>query len=253
MKDAPIGIIDSGLGGLSVLEAIRLKLPYESTIYLADHAFFPYGTKETTVLNQRLVKVVNFLLGKRIKALVVACNTATVNTIKFLRKIYSLPIVGTEPAVKSALKEHHQEKIVVLTTPSTAQKSFYGSSQAQIKACPGLAEGIENYAVNPAKLALLIKAAITDIKVPYTALVLGCTHYLLVKDLFSQFAPAGVEVFDPSKAIARRTRQLLEEENLLSGQLKPGQLFFTTGKAKQVSVKAAALLKKDIIFSPCSL
>src|SRR3990167_3033682 len=173
MKDAPIGIIDSGLGGLSVLEAIRLKLPNESTIYLADHAFFPYGTKTTTVLNQRLVKVVNFLLGKRIKALVVACNTATVNTIKFLRKIYSLPIVGTEPAVKSALKEHHQEKIVVLTTPSTAQKSFYGSSRAQIKACPGLAEGIENYAVNPAKLALLIKAAITDIKVPYTALEIG--------------------------------------------------------------------------------
>lgn len=253
MKDAPIGIIDSGLGGLSVLEAIRLKLPYESTIYLADHAFFPYGTKSTTVLNQRLVKVVNFLLGKRIKALVVACNTATVTTIKFLRKIYSLPIVGTEPAVKSALKEHHQEKIVVLTTPSTAQKSFYGSSRAQIKACPGLAEGIENYAVNPAKLALLIKAAITDIKVPYTALVLGCTHYLLVKDMFSKFAPAGVEVFDPSKAIAGRTKQLLEEENLLSSQPKPGQLFFTTGKAKQVSVKAAALLKKDIIFSPCSL
>src|SRR3989344_6076448 len=107
---APIGIIDSGLGGLAVAREIWKTLPYESTVYLGDHAFFPYGQKEPAVLNKRLVEVVNFLLGKKIKALVVACNTATVSTIGFLRQIYPLPIVGTEPAVKSALKEHNQEQ-----------------------------------------------------------------------------------------------------------------------------------------------
>ena len=250
---APIGIIDSGLGGLAVAQEIWKTLPRESIIYLGDHAFFPYGQKETSVLNKRLVEVVNFLLGKKIKALVVACNTATVSTIGFLRQIYSLPIVGTEPAVKTALKEHNPEQIMVLATEGTAKQSFYGSGEVKVQACPGLAEAIELEAQNPQKLEKLIKKTLSAIDQPYTALILGCTHYLLVKDLFISLVPSGVEVFDPSEAIAKRVEQLLSEKGNLNRTGEPKHLFLTTGDAKKASMNASALLKKDIIFSPCSL
>ncbi|MDZ7587559.1 MAG: glutamate racemase, partial [Patescibacteria group bacterium] len=98
MNHRPLAIIDSGLGGLSIAQAIWQQIPQQSTLYLADHAYFPYGQKTTQAINRRLVLIFNFLLQKNCKAAVIACNTITASSIKFLRQLYSLPIIGTEPA-----------------------------------------------------------------------------------------------------------------------------------------------------------
>ena len=178
MDRRPLAILDSGLGGLAIYQAILTELPQENILYLADHAFFPYGAKNPGTINRRLLKIMNFFLVNNCKALVIACNTITTNTISPLRQHYSLPIIGTEPAVKQGG--------VVLVTPSTAKSRGYRKLSSQYPvttiACPGLAEAIE------------AGANITDFFPPIPSgtktIALGCTHYILVKDQIQKIVGA---------------------------------------------------------------
>jgi len=221
-----IGIIDSGLGGLSIARAIWQKLPGQATIYLADHEFFPYGNKTAEVINQRLIKIVDWLIAKNCRLVVIACNTITATAIDQLRRGYAIPFIGTEPTVKLGG--------IVLATPTTAASLRYRqlakNFPAITLACPGLAEAIEHgEAIEPFLPKLPAKAKIV---------ALGCTHYILVKDKIQKIYGRQVKIVDPSEAIANQTVKMLAVRE------KGRRRFYTTGPARKL---------RGIMFSRCSL
>ncbi|MBU1322533.1 glutamate racemase [Patescibacteria group bacterium] len=251
MDNRPLAIIDSGLGGLAIAQAIWQQLPHQSTLYLADHAHFPYGQKTTEEINRRLVLIFNFLLQKNCKAVVIACNTITASSIKYLRQLYSLPIIGTEPAIKPALQANLKENIVVWATPGTL--NLKSSFQVKAIGCNNLASAIESYADKPEKLDKVIKKYLAKNPSTYSALVLGCTHYILIKDRIKKLLPAHVLVIEPSQAIAQQTAKVLSDHNLLPLAKTSQQLFFTTANPKRAGQVASIYLKRRIIFTSCSL
>jgi len=251
MDNRPLAIIDSGLGGLAIAQAIWQQSPYQSTLYLADHAHFPYGQKTTEAINRRLVLIFNFLLERNCKAAVIACNTITASSIKFLRQLYSLPIIGTEPALKPALQANLKENIVVWATPATLSLKSY----AQLKSisCDTLASEIEDYADQPKKLDQCLKKYLAKNPPAYSALVLGCTHYILIKDRLKKLLPPRVIIIEPSQAIAKQTAKILSDHNLLPEAKTSQQLFFTTANPEKAGQIASIYLKRRIIFTACSL
>jgi len=262
MDNRPLAIIDSGLGGLTIAQAIWQRLPKESTIYLADHQYFPYGDKSTQEINRRLVKIIDFLLSQDCKIIVVACNTITAASISFLRSIYKIPFIGTEPAIRPAIENFLKENIVVLATQATAKsKSFKGlikkydeKGKVMIHSCPGLADAIEEFAANKKKLKQIIKQKYLDkIKTNYSAIVLGSTHYILVKKEIKSLVHSSIKIIEPSQAIAQQTGRILLKNNLQTSQLKAKKVFLTTGDAKKANLTTKSLLKKNIIFKTCSL
>jgi len=250
MDNRPLAIIDSGLGGLAIAQVIWRQLPYQSTLYLADHAHFPYGQKTTEVINRRLVLIFNWLLQKNCKAVVIACNTITASSIKFLRQLYSLPIIGTEPAIKPALQANLKENIVVWATPATLNLKSY--AQVKTIGCHALASAIESYADQPKKLDKVIKKYLAKNPKTYSALVLGCTHYILIKDRLKKLLPPHVIIIEPSQAIAKQTVKILSDHNLLPEAKTSQHSFFTTAKPERASQVASLYLKRRIIFTSCS-
>lgn len=251
MDNRPLAIIDSGLGGLPIAQAIWQQLPHQSTLYLADHAHFPYGQKTTETINRRLVLIFNFLLQKNCKAAVIACNTITAISIKFLRQLYSLPIIGTEPAIKPALQANLKGNIVVWATPVTL--SLKSSAQVKAISCDTLASEIETYADQPEKLDLSIRKYLAKNPPTYSALVLGCTHYILIKDRIKKLLPAHIIIIEPSQAIAKQTEKILSDHNLLPEAKTSQHFFFTTAKPEKAGQIASIYLKRRIIFASCSL
>lgn len=227
-----IGILDSGLGGLAIARAIWQELPHESTIYLADHAYFPYGNKSGAEINRRLVKIVDWLLQKKSRLIVIACNTITAAAIDRLRQHYQIPFVGTEPAVR-------QGGVVLATTTTAASERYrklahqYGVTTI---ACPGLAEAIETGRKIDQYLPKLPKNT--------RVVVLGCTHYLLVKDKIQKIYGQNINLIDPSGAIARQTRTVMVQKKLLTSGDRVARQFFTTGRTRRL---------RGIIFKQCSL
>ncbi len=262
MDNHSLAVIDSGLGGLSILQSLKKEIPKESFIYLADHQFFPYGDKTRKQINRRLLTIINYLTSLNVKAIVIACNTITTSSIKLLRNLYPhVPFIGTEPAIKPAIKKNLKENIVALTTESTAKsnsfknliKNFDNKGQVITCPCPGLVEVIESASKSKIKKELTMH--IRQIKVNFSAVVLGCTHYILVKELIRKVVKPHVLIIEPSQAIARQTRKVLEVENLLSTtptQNKTCQ-FLTTGDSKSASKSATLLLKQSIIFNKCNI
>jgi len=227
-----IGIIDSGLGGLAIAEAIWKELPYESTIYLADHEFFPYGNKSAAVINQRLKKITDWFLKKNCQLIVIACNTITATAIDRLRQHFDIPFVGTEPTIKQGG--------IVLATPTTVASRRYQKLAKKYPvvtlACPGLAEAIE--------CGRKITPFLPKLPDKTQTVVLGCTHYILVKDRIQKIYGKNIKILEPSAAIARQTHAVLARKQKLSSGGKPWRLFYTTGPARRA---------RGIIFTKCSL
>lgn len=262
MDTPPIGIFDSGLGGLSIAQAIWQHLPNESTIYLADHKFCPYGDQPARIIKQRLDKAISFFTKKQVKLIVIACNTATVMAIDYLRKKYSLPFIGTVPAIKPALKLASQQKIVVLTTSNTAASNYYHQLSQKLDKhqqiislpCPGLVDTIEQFACQPAKIKHQLKHHLNKLPKDLKAIVLGCTHYILIKDLLKPFFKKTTLIFEPSQAIAKQVGRILKQNKLLNSSQEPVKHnFFTTANSHQVSKAASCLIKPSIMFSSCRL
>lgn len=227
-----IGIIDSGSGGLAVASAIWKRLPRQGTIYLADHEFFPYGNKTAAVINRRLIKIVDWLISKNCQLVVIACNTITAAAIDRLRKHYKIQFVGTEPAVKLGG--------LVLATPTTASSRRYRrlaeKHPVTTLACPGLAEAIEH--------GRKIGPFLPKLPVGTKAVVLGCTHYILVKDRIQKIYGNNIKIVDPSGAIARQTRTIMVQKKLLTSGDRGTRQFFTTGPTRR---------SRGIIFKRCRL
>ena len=257
--NAPIGVFDSGIGGLSVLKALRAALPHEDFIYLADNGHAPYGERDTKHVLARSRAVTQYLVGQNIKALVVACNTATAAAIDRLRTEHpNLPIVGVEPALKPAVAISQTGRIGVMATRSTLASARFqallaaqaGVAQFVLQACDGLADAIERGARKVDATELIAVCA------HYTAamglfgtqpgqidtLVLGCTHYPFVSDHLQALVGADVMLVENGEAVARQTLRLL---HAAAGNISPaatghGRIkLFTTGDAHALKEAAA--------------
>ena len=210
-----IGVMDSGAGGLTILNAIHKKQPYLDLLYLADDAYAPYGDKSVVQLQDRLIKVGRFFEKENVCAIVIACNTATVTAIDALRASTSLPIIGVEPAVKPAFRLSKQRKVAVLATPVTAQSKrlnqlidlWKADSQVSIMSSSTLAFDIDAWPETQEKIKLTIQALSQEMLAKHIdTLVLACTHYPLVKHLFEQALGHGCEIIEPSEGV---TAQLI--------------------------------------------
>ena len=253
MSTNPIGIFDSGLGGLSVLREIRLLLPNEDLLYFADQAHVPYGSRELQEVRTFSQDITRFLLDQGAKLIVVACNTASAAALHRLRALHpEAPFVGMEPAVKPAAQRTRTQRVGVLATPATFQGPLFASvverfaSNVQVieQTFPGLVERIEAGDLDGPETRSLLEPPLSALlQREVDTLVLGCTHYPFVIPLIQELLPEDVQVIDPSPAIARQTQRLLQDGQMQHPRHSKGSLvFFTTGRAKSFAEMAARLI-----------
>ncbi len=237
--DRPIGVFDSGVGGLSVLRQIRDLLPGEDLLYVADSGHAPYGHRPSHAIEERSLAIAEFLLARNAKALVVACNTATAAAIHVLRERYDLPVLGIEPAVKPAVAATRSGVIGVLATHSTLKsprfaglvERFGAQARVMVQACPGLVEQVEAGELESDKTRQLLEHYLRPLlDEGVDTLVLGCTHYPFLASLLAELAGPGVAVVEPGAAVARHLAHRLSESGLLRPDREGGTVrFWTSG------------------------
>lgn len=243
---APIGVFDSSVGGLSVLRALHAELPAEQFVYVGDSGHAPYGERDDTHVLQRSHAIADYLVAHhRIKALVVACNTATASAISRLRAAYpALPIVGIEPALKPASLQSKTHTVGVMATRGTLRSEKFksllyalcGSCNFKLQPCDGLADAIEH--ADAEKIGTLCRQYVAELGAfgdsagQIDTLVLGCTHYPFVADQLQVLAGKGVTLLEAGAPVAQQTRRLLARENLLSDVAAAPQrtVYLTTGE-----------------------
>jgi glutamate racemase len=233
-----IGIFDSGVGGLSILQEIVRQLPGHDILYFADSGHVPYGDREAAEIQTFSEAIAAFLVSKGACVVVVACNTASAAALSFLRARFEVPIVGMEPAVKPAAEQSNNQHIGVIATRATFQGQLFASlverfardTQIHTQACPGLVEQVEAGLVDhPDTKALLRQYLIPLLDAGIDSLVLGCTHYPFLRPAIEEIVGPDVVVIDPAPAVARQTGRVLAR----SGQRckkETGQVtYFTSG------------------------
>ena len=252
----PIGVFDSGVGGLSVLQEIRRALPEEDLIYVADSKYAPYGEQSERTIEQRSIAIAEFLVGESAKAIVVACNTATGVAIDTLRSRFAVPVVGIEPAVKPATLKTKSGVIGVLATRQTlASAKFsrlvaaYGADvQVISQPCPGLVEQVEQGDLSSDATRTLVEACVVPLLAKGAdTLVLGCTHYPFLTPVIRTVAGPSVAILDPSVAVASELRRRLQMNELLSRRAQPGRdRFWTSGSLATAHAAIAQLWTNDV-------
>lgn len=251
MSSKPIGIFDSGVGGLSIWNEIHRLLPMESAIYLSDSKHAPYGPKGKKVIIDLSIKNTEWLIKKDCKLIVVACNTATTNAIDTLRKDFPIPFIGIEPAIKPAALQSKSKAIGILATKGTlSSQLFHETSQLYSsdllvveQVGNGIVELIENGALYSDEMKHLLQSYLQpmlDADIDY--LVLGCTHYHFLTPILKQLLPEHVKIIDSGKAVAKQTKAVLEQSALLNTEVsvEPNR-FYTNGEVKVI----ASLLKSE--------
>lgn len=255
-RDRPIGVFDSGVGGLSILRALRTELPQEDFVYFSDAGHAPYGEKgEAFVTDRSLAIAVDLLEQHRIKALVIACNTATAAAVHLLRaKHTQLPVVGVEPALKPAAALTKTGHVAVLATRGTLasakfqalQRSLQGQAEFVLVPCDGLAAAIE--ADDREQIRELCRRYTRDVCCFGTGpgdidtLVLGCTHYPFAEEVFRELVGPEVRLVETGEPVARQTRRLLEQKGLLNPAGQGRVEWQTTGSPDALRSAAARWL-----------
>jgi glutamate racemase len=256
---APIGVFDSGVGGLSVLRLIRQQLPCVPVIFLADQAHVPYGPRSLEQVRLFSEAITRYLLGRGCTLIVVACNAASAAALHFLRqKFPDTPFVGMEPAVKPAAEITRTRVVGVLATPATFQGALYASVVERfahgvkllMHTCPGLVAQIEAGQLDAPQTRLILEEALRPMLAQgIDTVVLGCTHYPFVIPMIQEITGPGVRVIDPAPAVARQVGRLLEARGLVDGgAAKSGPHasapveFLTTGKTASLRTLLPSLL-----------
>lgn len=241
---APVGFFDSGVGGLTIWFEFVSLMPNESTLYLADSKHAPYGEKSKEFIVERSIANTEFLLNKGAKTIVVACNTATTNAIQLLRNTFDVPFIGIEPAFKPAALQSKRKKVGVLATRGTLNSTLFNETydrfgkdvETLIQVGKGLVELIENNQVQSPEMLSLLKSYIEPMLafgVDY--IVLGCTHYPMLRPMLERMVPPEVEIIDSGAAVATQTRKVLIENKLKRMQEGAQHQFFTNGNAEILS------------------
>lgn len=223
MRNKPIGIFDSGVGGISVLRTAKRFLPNEKYLYLADFENAPYGDKSKKEILEFSFKNMEYLINRGVKAVVVACNTATSAAIKEIRAAYTIPVLGLEPAIKPASQKIKSGKTIVLATKATLkfmkfQKLYesLGNSDVVPIVCPGLSKLIENQKPNSIEIKKYLKNIFSNYKInEISAVVIGCTHFSFIQEDISE-AVDGAAIFDGRYGTARYLKKVLVEKDLIS-------------------------------------
>lgn len=247
----PIGIFDSGVGGTSIWKEVAKMLPNENTIYLADSANAPYGEKSKEEILRLSIKNTEYLLSSGCKIIVVACNTATTNAIDYLRSHYDVPFIGIEPAIKPAALQTKTKKVGVLATKGTLSSSLFHNTSKLFadgitvleQEGKGLVELIEAGEIDsPEMRNLLVTFLNPMLEENIDCLVLGCTHYPYLIPILKEILPSNVNIIDSGEAVARQTKTVLKQNNLLTKvNDNPEHLFYTNADVKVL---------KDLVNDP---
>jgi glutamate racemase len=238
----PIGLFDSGIGGTSIWREIHELLPDENTIYLADSKNAPYGQRSKEEIVGLSMKNTEFLLEQNCKIIVVACNTATTNAIKELRAKYSVPFIGIEPAIKPAATLSKTQTIGILATKGTLNSELFHQTAERFQNTKiieqighGLVQLIENGGINSTEMAKLLNSYLRPmIEANIDYLVLGCSHYPYLIPQIKKILPESIKIIDSGEAVARQTKNILEERIGLNNQLEKSTQVFYTNSNPQV-------------------
>lgn len=229
--------MDSGVGGISVLKHIHALLPHENLLYVADSKYAPYGNKTPAEITARCFAVADFLIAQNVKALVVACNTATAAAIDAMREKYPLPIIGMEPAVKPAAEASKNGVVGVLATVGTLKsaqfaallESYGRNVKVVTQACVGLVECVERGELESTETKALIRQYCAPLLADGAdTIVLGCTHYPFVKDAIREIVGGKISLIDTGAAVAKQLKRQLEENGFLSTSSQPASTQFWT-------------------------
>ena len=238
-KSYPIGIIDSGLGGLTIAKEIQNALPYESILYLGDSINTPYGEKSDREIYSLAVQMIQFLIEKKVKLIVIACNTITVTSLAQLRNTFPyIPIVGVVPVIKKAVQVTQNKTIGILSTTKTAKSRMQKDLiNKYADGCIVINRGtdrivplLENGLWHSKKLTSIVRQVLREYKRSNVdTLVLGCTHYPFVAKEIQEIMGKGVQILDSGGAIGRQVNKILQTNKLKMSRQIPRYLFFTTG------------------------
>ncbi|TYA74584.1 glutamate racemase [Seonamhaeicola marinus] len=251
MNKQPIGVFDSGVGGTSIWKEIHKLLPNENFVYLADSMNAPYGPKGKEAITQLSIKNTELLLNKGCKLIVVACNTATTNAIDHLRTSYNIPFIGIEPAIKPAALQTKTNAVGILATRGTLSSSLFSQTSEKfanhINVIEQIGEGlvplIESGKLYSKEMTGLLRQYLqpmVDNNIDY--LVLGCSHYPYLIPQLKELLPEQVTIIDSGEAVARQTKAVLEQRDLLNlASETPSIQFYTNGDIEVLKL----LLKKD--------
>jgi glutamate racemase len=235
---APVGVFDSGVGGLSVLGEIRRLLPHEHLLYVADSGYVPYGEKSPEVIRERSLRIAEFLIEQGARALVLACNTATAAAVNELRSTFDMPIIGMEPAVKPAAAATRNGKVGVLATTGTLQSAkfaalldrFARDVKVFTQPCPGLVECVEQGDLQGAQVRALLQRYVEPLmQAGCDTLILGCTHYPFLKPVLRDMLPPDVQLIDTGEAVARQLQARLGENGRLAAAGTGDVRFWSSG------------------------
>jgi glutamate racemase len=259
MNSSPIGIFDSGVGGLSVLKAIRELLPNEDLLFIADQGHVPYGPRPMDEVRQFSEEIARYLIDQGAKLIVVACNTASAAALVHLRQTFpTIPIVGMEPAVKPAAEITETGVVGVLATPATFQGELYASVVERFatdvlllqNTCAGLVVEIEAGNMEGEETAIILEGALKPMMAAkIDTIVLGCTHYPFVIPQIKQIVGDSVRVIDPAPAIARQVNRLLDQFDLHTPEERRGEVtLLTSGEVDKFRhfVEATGVFEEDV-------
>jgi len=252
----PIGIFDSGVGGLSVLRAIRKQMPPENILYFGDQGHIPYGPRPMEQIREFSEAITNFLLEHDAKIIVVACNTASAAALKYLReKFPNVQFVGMEPAVKPAAEHTHTGRVGVLATPATFQGALYASVVERFAngvelfqdTCNGLVQEIERGNLTGEETRRILEDALHPmLEKNIDTVVLGCTHYPFVIPLIEEIVGENVRVIDPAPSVAKQAQRLLEAGGVLNESESKGSVkLFTSGDPEVLKSQLPLLLGEE--------
>lgn len=258
MLNNPIGIFDSGVGGTSIWKEIHALLPWENTLYLADSKNAPYGHKSTDEIIALSIKNTEKLLEFNSKIIVVACNTATTNAIAILREKFKVPIIGIEPAIKPAALQTKTKQVGILATKGTLQSSLFSKTSElyaqNITITEVIGEGlvtlIESGALHSPEMTSLLHSYLKpmlDANIDY--LVLGCSHYPYLIPQIQDILPKNVKIIDSGEAVARQTKAVLIEKEILQTSAVKGSCSFYTNAQTTVLERLLEHYKNEVIIS----
>ncbi len=255
MKEQPVGFLDSGLGGLSVVKEVKKLLPRENIEYFADNQRQPYGEKSQPELIKYTSQIINFLLRKKIKACVMACNTATAASLKQVKEKYSIPIIGViKPAVQNAIKKTSNKRIGVIATEFTIKNEAYPQEIKRIAPeikvfsnfCPKFVSIVEAGKFTVPETYKVAREYLKPIKkAQIDTLILGCTHYSFLKKVIFEIMGPEVILIDPATSTSLILKKILNQKGILKEEGKGEGNYYTTGFPKKIEKTAKIILNSD--------
>lgn len=260
MSPHPIGLFDSGVGGLTVWREIVRVLPHQDLIYFADQAHCPYGVRPLSEIRQLAIDATRFLLRQNAQVIVVACNTASAAALDHLRRTFpQVPFIGMEPAVKPAAERTRARKIGVLATRGTLEGDLYNRTRARVaqnvtiitQIAEGLVEKIEQGEIDSLETEKLVRRYVEPMRdAGVDEIVLGCTHYPFVAPLIQRIVGEKIALIDSSAAVARQVVRVIDANGLGAETHPPVFRFYTSGDLRSFHTVMKKLIAIDALIEP---